>query len=533
MPMLAVVIAIIWTMGLISLLGYELTMITNVIPVILLAVGSAYAIHVINRFNREVASDPRQALLQSLVYVITPVFLASLTTVVGFLSFIAGSYLTMIMEFGLFTAIGIIFSLIMAVVFIPALLAVSGKKMQQNPKAEGKNRLFDGITSKINQLVTTSPKRIMWAWYLLILISLWGISRIERRVDLVDYFRKDNIVQQSEKLLKEKFNGSMPLYVKISGDIQSPEGLRLMKETQAFMQQFDYIPYSQSVADLIEQMNDVMGEGAVIPNEKAKIEQLWFLLDGQEIMEQMVNFDLTEALIQGSVATTGLHVLREIEINFEAFARKHSGPDFQMEVTGIPIMFKKLDDSIIKSQVYSLIIAMLLVVGIISLLQRSLIKGLMTIIPVFATLITLFGLMGLTGIPLDIATVLTGSVTIGIGIDYAIHFMTHFGSAYQQGKSIAESISSTLNISGRAILINMFSVTIGFAVLLFSNLVPLQRFGFLIAATMLISAMAALTLLPAVLLLTGDRLKQIFQIAENLKNNLNNHKHKQKIPKNG
>jgi uncharacterized protein len=526
LPMISVLIAIIWTLGLMSLLKFELTMLTNVIPVVLIAVGSAYVIHVVNRFNEELAVNPKGALLRALAYIIIPVFLASITTMVGFLSFIAGAYFTMIREFGIFTAIGILFSLFLAVAFIPALLAVASPDSSKKIKKQKTNFLLLKLTRSINHLVVNHHKILMWGWFLIILISLWGISLIERRVDLVDYFRKENIVQQSEKLLKEKFNGSMPLYVNIKGDIQSPEGLRLMKETQAFMEQFDYIPYSQSVADLIEQMNDVMGEGAVIPDERAKIEQLWFLLDGQEIMEQMVNFELTEGLIQGYVATTDLEVLREIEINFEEFTKTHSGPDFQLEVTGIPIMFKKLDDSIIKSQIYSLIIAMLLVIIIISSLQRSFFKGLITIIPVFVTLIVLFGTMGLTGIPLDIATVLTGSVTIGIGIDYAIHFMSHFGRAFQSGKNIRESISDTIQISGRAIVINMLSVSIGFAVLLFSNLVPLQRFGFLIAVTMIVSSLAALTLLPVALLLSGERLKKIFQITENLKTNLNNHKHK-------
>jgi uncharacterized protein len=526
LPMISVVIAIVWTLGLMSLLKFELTMLTNVIPVVLIAVGSAYVIHVVNRFNEELTNKPREALKKALAYIIVPVFLASITTMIGFLSFIAGAYFTMIKEFGIFTAVGILFSFFLAVAFIPALLAIIGPVSSQESKKQKDNFLLLKFTQSLNHLVANHHKPLMWGWYLVILVSLWGISLIERRVDLVDYFRKENIVQQSEKLLKEKFNGSMPLYVTIKGDVQSPEGLRLMKETQAFMEQFEYIPFSQSVADLIEQMNEVMGEGAVIPDEQDKIVQLWFLLDGQEIMEQLVNYDLTEGLIQGYVATTDLEVLREIEINFEEFTRTHSGSDFQLEVTGIPIMFKKLDDSIIKSQIYSLIIAMLLVIAIISILQRSFIKGLITIIPVFVTLIVLFGMMGLTGIPLDIATVLTGSVTIGIGIDYAIHFMSHFGRAFQSGRKVRESIAETIQISGRAIVINMLSVTIGFAVLLFSNLVPLQRFGFLIAVTMIVSSLAALTLLPVALMLSGERLKKIFQIAENLKNHRNNHKQK-------
>jgi predicted RND superfamily exporter protein len=229
-------------------------------------------------------------------------------------------------------------------------------------------------------------------------------------------------------------------------------------------------------------------------------------------MEQLVSYDLREGIIQGYVASTDLEVLREIEINFQEFVDRNKTENYSLEVTGIPIMFKRLDDSIIRSQIYSLIIAILLVVALISFLQRSIIKGLLAIIPVVATLILLFGTMGNTSIPLDIATVLTGSVTIGIGIDYAIHFISYFGNAYQTSHNIRESIEKSIHGSGRAILINMLSVTIGFAVLLLSNLVPLQRFGFLIAVTMIVSGMAALTLLPVALLMTGEKLGNIFKL---------------------
>ncbi|HHN47916.1 MAG TPA: RND family transporter, partial [Bacteroidales bacterium] len=515
-PMLTVLIAVSWTMGLIGLLEYQITLITNVIPVILLAVGSAYAIHVLNRINEEMDANPKQALIRAMAYVTVPVFLASLTTVFGFLSFIAGSYLTMIQQFGLFTAIGIIFSLILAVTFIPALFAAFQKESPGVVRVESSNKTLFALTKGISRLVFNNQKLLLGVWGLLVLFSCWGISRIERRVDLVDYFRKDNIVQQSEKLLKERFNGSMPLYVKISGDVQSPEVLKMMEQTQEFMEQFDYIPYSQSVADLIKQMNDVMGEGELIPDDPNKIIQLWFLLYGQEIMEQLVSYDLSEGVIQGYVASTDLEVLREIEINFSEFVEQHKTENYTLAVTGIPIMFKRLDDSIIRSQVYSLIIAILLVVMLISFLQRSFIKGLLAIIPVVATLVVLFGTMGNAGIPLDIATVLTGSVTIGIGIDYAIHFISYFGNAYQANGDVRKSIEKSIHGSGRAILINLLSVTIGFAVLLLSNLVPLQRFGFLIAVTMIISGLAALTLLPLALLLSGEKLKTIFRLKERM-----------------
>lgn len=506
LPMITVLIAIIWMMGLIAMLGFEITMLTNIIPVILLAVGSAYAIHVVNAVLTEQQQNPENALRRAVSYIIVPVFLASATTILGFLSFIAGSYLVMIREFGIFSAIGILFAMILSVTFIPAILALS-KQKGESPAKPVRSNFFDRAPEFLSTIVLRQKKLILAGWLLLLIASLIGITQIERRVDIVDYFKKDNMVQKGEDLLTEKFHGSNPLYVSIFGDIQSPEVIKLMEETQDFMAEFAYIPYSLSVADLIKQMHDVMGEGEVIPDDPVKIIQLWFLLEGQEIMDQLVSPDYTEGLIQAYVSSVELDVLREIEDHFNTWVDANSTEQHKLAFTGIPVMLKRLDESIINSQTYSLLIASILVILMVSLLLGSFRKGLIAIIPIVITLIILFGIMGIAGIPLDIATVLTGSVTIGIGIDYSIHMISRFGKGCRDGLSLEASLKNSIQTSGKAIFINMLSVSAGFAVLSFSNLVPLQRFGFLIAITMLIAGMASLTLLPLMLLKSSSSKK--------------------------
>lgn len=501
LPMLTVLIAIIWTMGLITLLGYEITMLTNIIPVILLAVGSAYAIHVINAVTAEYDANPVDTLKRAVGYIAIPVLLAGITTILGFVSFIAGSYLEMITEFGLFSAAGILFSMILSVSFVPAIMAVTGKQ-KAKPARQHKPNLFDKAPAFLASAIFRHKTAVILLWSAIIAVSIFGMTMIERRVDLVDYFKKNNVVRKGEDLLKEQFNGSMPLYVNFEGNVQHPDLLTLMSETQEYMAQFYYIPYSQSVADLIKQMNDVMGEGELIPDDEIKIAQLWFLLEGQEIMEQLVSPDLTEGVIQAYVTSGELDVLTEIETRFTQYVAERSTEDINLSFTGIPLMLKRLDESLVRSQAYSLIIAMVLVILMVSALLGSFKRGIAAVIPIGITLIVLFGIMGLTGTPLDIATVLSGSVTIGIGIDYAIHFISRFSEGKKLRLDKQSSIERSIRISGKAIFINMLSVSAGFAMLAFSNLVPLQRFGFLVASTMIVAGMASLTLLP--LILTGN-----------------------------
>jgi predicted RND superfamily exporter protein len=168
-------------------------------------------------------------------------------------------------------------------------------------------------------------------------------------------------------------------------------------------------------------------------------------------------------------------------------------------MTGMPFIDAEMDQSLLKSQIASLIIATIFVIGIVSLILWSFSRGLIASIPIAVTIVILFGVMGLTNIPLNMGTVLVASIAMGIGIDYSIHFITHFHDRVKTGLTIAESISDTMRVSGKAILINFSSVAGGFLVLVFSKLVPMQYFGILVALSMLSSSLGALTLLPVIL----------------------------------
>ncbi len=143
----------------------------------------------------------------------------------------------------------------------------------------------------------------------------------------------------------------------------------------------------------------------------------------------------------------------------------------------------------------------ILVIVIVSLVLRSFISGLFAAIPVISTIIILFGIMGYAAIPLNIATVLVASIAMGIGIDYSIHVITHFNSSLKGGAPVNRALEETLGISGKAIVINVISVSAGFLVLLFSEMVPLEHFGLLISLSMFGSGLSAMTLLPVILIL--------------------------------
>jgi len=513
LPLLTAVIAIIWTLGIMALTGYKMSMISNNIPIILLAVGSAYAIHVLNRVNQVLEKDTRKAVGIALSYVLIPVILAALTTIIGFVSFIFGAYLSMIVDFGIFTALGTFFACLLSLLFVPALITGFAMEKRSEVILQMKIRksvLSQNVLSPLKNLLFRHPKNILTSWGILIFLSIGGVFLIKRSVDIQEYFKKGNPTRLAEQIMYEKFGGTKPIFVLFKGDMQSPKVLQTMMRTGDYMKQSPEIYTTQSVADLVADINQVLDGERVIPEERDKIEQIWFLLDGNEVMQRFVTDDLQEGVLMSKFRSPDNRAKKRFADYMKKFIAENSTPECEIEITGMPFVDITMDRSLINSQLGSLSIAIIFVVLFVGILLRSFSSGIYATLPIIAAILILFGVMGYTGISLNMATVLVASVALGIGIDYSIHVISHFNHVYRITGNAVNAIEETIMISGKAILINVLSVSAGFLVLVFSEMVPLQYFGLLIALSMVGSSQGALTLLPVILILVHRNKKNKF-----------------------
>ena len=501
LPLLIAIIAIVWSLGSMAFLDIKMSMISNNIPIILLAIGSAYTIHVINRINKVSQSKETDVIARALAFVLIPLILAALTTIIGFVSFIFGAYLNMIVDFGIFTALGTLFASLLSIFFVPAILEVVNYKRKKNIKQKEHSFLTNYFLKPINALLIKRPKTILTIWMVLIAISIVGMSSIKRSVDIQEYFKKNNPTRLAENIMIEKFGGTKPIFVHFKGNMQSPKVLKTMIQTSEYMEKSPDVYTSMSIAKLIAEINLNITNKRGIPNKSDQIEQLWFLLEGNEVLNRFVNEDLTEGIIISKFKSPDNESKKEFAKYMRAFIATNSSEDCEIEITGMPFVDITMDQSLINSQIGSILIAILFVIILVGIILRSWISGLYASIPIIATIMLLFGFMGLTGISLNIATVLVASVALGIGIDYSIHIISHFNESYKKSQDLYASIQESILISGNAIIINVISVSAGFLILVFSEMVPLQYFGLLIALSMVSSCLGALTLLPSILIL--------------------------------
>ena len=271
------------------------------------------------------------------------------------------------------------------------------------------------------------------------------------------------------------------------------------------MRQSPDILSTQSVAGLVLDLAEGFDLGRQIPEDKSVIEQLWFMIDGNEMLERFVGNELNEGVIISKFNSPDNKAKKEFANYMEQFVRDYSNEDCRISFTGMPFVDVTMDRSLLRSQFMSLSIAVIFAIIIVGLILRSFLRGVFATVPMISAIIILFGVMGITGIPLNIATVLVASVALGIGIDYSIHVISNFTHWIEKGDNIQHAIEDTIMVSGKAILINVSSVTAGFLVLLFSEMVPLQYFGLLIGLSMLASSQAAMILLPVMLILINRR----------------------------
>jgi predicted RND superfamily exporter protein len=415
----------------------------------------------------------------------------------------------MIRDFGILAALGTFYSALLALLFIPALLAIFPVKRKTSKKEvfaiDRKSIMNEYFLIPLYRLIIKYPYRIVMAWIILVIIGIGGIIILKRSVSVSDYFKNDHPASIADRIMEEKFGGSKPLYVVFKGDMQSPEVLNAMVDFKEYLLSSPYVTSAQSIADVVIKLNHAMGNEEVVPDDKSMIQQLWFIL-GQKDLSQLVTEDLDEGIIMAKFNNDGQSNIKKFNAYVQTYLSSHQSDNYTIELTGMPYVNSQLDKSLVKSQLTSLIIAIILVIAIVSIIFGSFIEGLYAGIPIFATIVILYGFMGLTGIPLNIVTVLVASVAMGVGIDYSIHFISNFNLSLKKRKNLNKAIEDTLLLSGKAIFINFISVSAGFLVLVFSELMPIVYFGGLIALSMLGSSMGALTLLPATMLIGKRKL---------------------------
>ncbi len=243
LPLLVVVISTIWTVGLMGLTGTDMSIISNVVPVILLAVGTAYGIHFLSRYYEDITSEEQKLpqIIKTVQHIGVPIFLTGITTITGFLSF-SGAYITAITEFGVFSAFGVLIAMMLSVTFLPAVL--SFMKIEKKKIAGPGSHPFKLFMDKMAVFVQKNKIYIIIFSALVLVLSAAAIPRIKTETDMANFFPKNSDIKKADVVINDNFGGSTPVQIVIQGDIKEPLVLREIMMLEKFLEQALYEQHS-------------------------------------------------------------------------------------------------------------------------------------------------------------------------------------------------------------------------------------------------------------------------------------------------
>ena len=506
--LLTVFVSTVWAFGLMSVTGVPVYSVSTMIPVMLIAIGVAYGIYFYNHLNRYYQEHPGTPPLPALQYTVkilfVPLSMAAFTTVIGFLSLLS-SQVYPIKYFGIFTAFGIFSAWVLALTLLPAAVLLFGyryKAQKTDVKNIGGGRAFRFISNRL----------LLNRWWVygivgaLLIISLVGITKVWINSSFLDKFEKESEITLTDAFVNSKFGGTSTLNVILESKqpdaFKQPENLLIMDEIQNETEKLPLVGNSFSLADYLKRMNKVMNadrdEFYAIPSDDEMVAQYLLLYEmsgDPENLLKVINYDYNRTnltfQLKGDDSKTideALEVIKQYEtrLNERGITLNYAGSGYKALV---------FSDLILQGQIKSLLISLLTVLVLLIIMFKSVKAGLIGSVPILITAILSFGIMGLFNIPLSTTTALLSSIAIGIGIDYAIHFLQYYKLNLRHSKLKVTAIYRTMNQTGKAIMFNAIVVISGFLVLIFSVFPPNRALGALVSLNMFTSLLGTLTIM--------------------------------------
>lgn len=501
LTMLLIVLSVLPTVGLMGHLHRQFAIFSNAMPVILLALACADSIHVISRYYREIGlgNSGKEAVVRTMKDMNLPVILTSVTTMAGFLSMVT-SPIPRLIEFGIFVSFGVFWALVLSLTMLPAFLTIL------KPKAKRRrwNILPDNALISLGKRVVRYRVIVILTASILVIILALGIWRVKIETNPEYFFSENSEVAKASKVSNNHLGGSANISMMLKGDIKSPQTLNQMLELEEFIESLGDVGTVFSIADVISRINKAINDNdpryEAIPETREAVAQallLYSMSGDPSDFERFVNNDYSAAQMTARFREFDTVKLSRVAKQLKEYYESRM-TDIDVRPTGTVIFISELAGMIVRSCITSIIASIIMVFLISAIVYRSLRLGILCIIPLSIAVILSFGIMGFTGIELSIPTAIISCITIGVGIDYAIHCTARYRRLRMESKT-EDAASIVVAEVGGPVLFNAFSVAAGFAVLMFSNFVPVRFFGGLVFVSMLASAFGALTVLVALL----------------------------------
>jgi len=486
------------------------TLANTSMPIILLTIANSDGVHVVSKFFRELRTkhEVRLALSTTMDSLLVPILLTSVTTIAAFATMTL-SPLEPLFGYGIIIGVGIAWAWFLSSLMLPAVIGL--KKWNLESKAITELSIFEKVINKLGKIVLTHPKYVFSAGATIVLIGLFGISKVVVDVNMSKFFKPGTEIRDTMDFMDDKMAGTVDIRVRVEGDIKNPKTLSSMRALQKKMEDNEKVITSFSIANVVEQMHrtvmDDNPEYETIPDNREKVNNLFtvYSMSGDlDDFSSIVDYDYKTGLITAFSKVMSTDEIFAYVEEMNGHVKTTMDRDLIVDFTGMIVVLRDLVIMIVRSSALSIIFS-LIVIGILaSIFFKRILWGVLAVIPLTSAVIINFGFMGYFGIELSHITAILSSIIIGVGVDFAVHYIAQFRrlSRTIDANKLSQEVVDDV---GYPIILDAGS-NMGFGALLFSAFVPIQYIGGLTVFAMVSTSIGTLTVLSALAELLKQRL---------------------------
>jgi len=511
-PVLIVSTGVVWALGMLSLFGYKITLLTGMVPPLLIVIGIPNSIYMLNKFHHEFVSHGNKikALQRVIIKIGNATFLTNLTTASGFATFIIVKS-ELLKQFGIIASLNILGLFLLSLLLIPIIFSFIGPPSSRHVRHLN-NRFISGIIRRLMKITSNHRKVVYIVTIVVLAIGVYGITLIKSSGYIVDDIPKSDPVFVDLKFFEENFAGLMP--VEIMVDTKKPGGamqlttFRKIDQLEQELLKYPELSPATSLLNLLKFSKQAFYNGREnyysLPNNREKNFILQYASSGKENANLLRAFlDSTEQTTRISlrVKDVGTKRMEELYANFNADIDSiFTGDRYEVTVTGSSITAFKGTQYLLKNLFTSLALAIFLISGFMAIMFSSWRMVIMSLTPNVIPLIFTAAIMGFTDIPIKASTILVFSIAFGISVDNTIHFLAKYRQELTiTNWDIRQSVVLALKETGVSMLYTSVVLFFGFGIFTLSNFGGTQAMGVLVSLTLLVAVTSNLILLPSLL----------------------------------
>lgn len=514
-PVSIVLIAILWTLGIMALFQKAVDIMAIMLPTMIFVAGMSDVVHFFSRYFEEQAKGTDRKLIFSIILkeVGFPTLLTLITTVVGFLSLLFSS-IQPVRDFGVFTSIGVILAFILTYTHLPSLLFLFLPKniIAQHKKEKGGSVLLGRLL-----ILTIRKRKLIFLISGIVLLSAgFGITKIKVNNILLEDLNDKIRIKQDFVFFDKHYCGVRPFELEIEvteGSIWDYSNMKQLARVDSFISKEYEAGFLLSPAKIVAELYQSSYEDSLryFPDEEEFLEISTLLRKNKKNkdLRKLASEDGKKVRITAKTKDIGSLAIREHNENLMRFIDTTISKKLQFTLTGAAHLLDRNNEYMVSNMTQGFLFSILIIAALTWLLHRSLKMVLVFFLPNIFPLIVIAGVMGYSGIELKAATSLIFSIAFGIATDDTIHFISRMKIELNYGKSILYALKRTYLETGKPIVLTTFILLGGFVSLTTSNFESTFYFGFLTCITMIIAILADLFLLPALLIVVFNKNKPV------------------------